>query len=136
MRDDPLGELARNEVLALHHFFVGWFRGDLPVSAFAACEAAFAPDFAMIGPDGLLHDREDVLTRLRGAHGAFPPSFAIAVHDVTPLWSAGDAMLLGYIEQQHRDGRDTRRRSTALFLRAPAAPRGVHWRHLQETWIA
>ena len=32
-------------------------------------------------------------------------------------------------------GETTRRRSTALFLASPAAPRGVVWRHLQETWM-
>jgi hypothetical protein len=133
MRDD-LAELARSEIVALHDFFVGWFRGELPASAFASCEASFDPAFSMVHPDGVRHRLADVLPRLRAAHGAFPQSFTIAIHDVTPLWSAGDAILVEYIEAQHRDGRDTRRRSTALFLPTPSAPRGVHWRHLQETW--
>ena len=47
----------------------------------------------------------------------------------------GDAALLEYTEQQYRDGRMTRRRSTALFVANPAAPCGVEWRHLQETWM-
>jgi hypothetical protein len=132
---DSLQELAKREVVALHEFFVGWFRGELAESAFASCEGAFAPDFRMVTPEGAVHDRAAVVERLRAARGRFPPDFSIEVIDPAPIWSADGAVLLEYVEQQYRDRRSTRRRSTALFTSEPSAPRGVYWRHLQETWI-
>ncbi len=132
----PLEELARQEVIALHEFFVAWFRdegGGAP--DFQLCEGAFAPDFRMISPDGEAHGRDDVLSRLRKARGAMQPDFSIVILEPRPVWMAENAVLLEYIEQQYRDGRMTRRRSTGLFGRNPSAPRGVEWRHLQETWM-
>jgi hypothetical protein len=132
---DSLQELAKREVVALHEFFVGWFRGELAESAFASCEDAFAADFRMVTPEGAVHEREAIVARLRAARGRLPPDFSVDVIDPNPFWSAGDAVLLEYVERQYRDGRTTRRRSTALFTSEPSAPRGVYWRHLQETWI-
>ena len=131
-----LPELARREVVAMHAFFAAWYTGaDTPAADFAACEAAFAPDFRMVTPDGIVHERLAVLKGLRRSRRSQPASFAIAVSGIEPLWQQGDAILLGYVEQQYRDGRTTRRRSTALLTRETAAPRGVVWRHLQETWM-
>ena len=75
------------------------------------------------------------MTRLLAARGSTSPDFTIETLDARAVWQAGDAALLEYVEQQYRDGRTTRRQSTALFTLAPSAPRGVVWRHLQETWI-
>jgi hypothetical protein len=131
----PLAELARREILALHEFFVAWFRPGPTTLDFGSCEAAFAPDFRMISPDGMANDRAAVLQRLRQARGSQPPDFAIAISGLAPLWQQGDAILLAYVEEQYRSGSPTRRRSTALFTAEPSAPRGVVWRHLQETWM-
>jgi hypothetical protein len=131
----PLAELARREIVALHEFFVAWFRGSAAEIDFAACEAAFAPDFRMVSPDGMVHGRAAVLQRLRQARNSQPPDFAIVISGIEPLWRQSDAVLLGYVEQQYRSGSVTRRRSTALFTAEPAAPHGVVWRHLQETWM-
>lgn len=127
-------DLARREVVALHEFFVVWFRAGATVD-FHLCEGALAEDFRMVTPDGAVHDRAGVLARLRQARGSQPNRFSIAVSDISVLWQQSDAALLEYVEQQYRDGGTTRRRSTALFTREPAAPRGVLWRHLQETWM-
>jgi len=131
----PLAELAQREVIALHEFFVAWFRPATAAPAFGECEAALAPDFRMVTPDGAVNDRAAVLQGLRQARGSQPADFAIVVADVGMLWQEGDAILLGYVEEQYRTGSITRRRSTALFTAEPAAPRGVVWRHLQETWM-
>lgn len=136
IRRPALADLACREVVALHEFFVAWFRGaDGPAAELAACEAAFGHDFRMVTPDGAVHDRAAILERLRSARGSQPPGFTIAVSAFQPLWQLPDAILLGYVEQQYRDGRTTRRRSTALLTREPSAPRGIVWRHLQETWM-
>ena len=130
-----LAERARREVLALHDFFVVWFRPGATAIDFGQCEAALAPDFRMVAPDGKVNDRAAVLRRLRQARGALPADFAIVIAAIEPLWQQGDAILLGYVEEQYRSGSITRRRSTALFTAEATAPRGVVWRHLQETWM-
>ena len=134
MSDAP-AELAWREVVALHDFFVRWFCGAPDAPDFADCERAFAPDFRMIGPDGVTHLRAAVVERLRGAYASQPASFSIAVSDPHVVSESGGDVLLEYTERQYRDGRTTFRRSTALFQASPTAPRGVLWRHLQETWM-
>lgn len=130
-----LEELARTEVLALHEFFVAWFRRGGPDIDFRLCEAAFAPDFRMVTPDGFVRDRPAIVEMVRRARGTLPEDFAIVISEIGPLWQRGDAILLGYVEQQYRNPSTTRRRSTALFTGEPAAPRGVVWQYLQETWL-
>jgi hypothetical protein len=130
-----LAEMARKEVLALHEFFVSWFRRGGPDVDFHLCEAAFAPDFRMVMPDGVVQDRAAIVAMVRRARGALPEDFAIDISDIEPLWQERDAILLGYVEQQYRNPSITRRRSTAMFTAEPSAPRGVVWRHLQETWL-
>jgi hypothetical protein len=89
----------------------------------------------MVEPYGMVHRRADVIERLRRARGAYPADFRIVVLDPDAIWTREDAALLEYTERQYRDARTNARRSTALFLADRAAPRGVVWRHLHETWI-
>jgi len=128
-----LAELAAREVVALHEFFVVWFRPG-PAPDFRACEEAFHQDFRMITPEGRFLGRQEIIQGIQAARGALAASLTIDIRDIRTLWQEGDAALLSYIEQQYRDGRTTRRRSSALLLREPSAPRGILWRHLQETW--
>jgi hypothetical protein len=88
----------------------------------------------MITPEGQFVGREEIIQGIQAARGALAASLTIDIRDIRTLWQEGDAALLSYIEQQYRDGRTTRRRSSALLLREPSAPRGILWRHLQETW--
>jgi hypothetical protein len=128
--------MARREAVALHVFFAEWFRDAAGTVDFSVCERSLAPDFSMITPDGRMHDRAAVVERIRQARGSAPAGFHIAVLDPRPLWQRADTVLLAYIEQQVGGGRTRRRRSSGLFTRQPAAPHGVVWRHLQETWMA
>jgi hypothetical protein len=130
-----LADLAEKEVVALHAFFVGWFRGVLQDADFTACERALAADFTMVTPDGEAHDRDAVLERLYQARGTRSSTFEIEILAPRRVWSGDSAVLLEYVEQQYLGGRSTRRRSTGLFSSEPSAPRGVLWRHLQETWM-
>ena len=128
-----LADRAGSEVVRLHAFFGAWFRGE--AADFATCAAALAPDFRMITPDGAIHERAAVVARLVAARASASAGFAIEILEPHPAWQSADAVLLEFIERQYRDGRAASRRSTALFTDEPAAPRGVVWRHLQETWI-
>lgn len=132
-RSIPIAELARAEVIALHAFFVEWFRG--AEADFGLCEGAFAADFRMVTPDGPVRDLDQVLGGARAARGTMGRDFRIDIVDPRPVWTEEDAVLLEYVERQYREGRWTSRRSTALFTRRQSAPRGVEWRHLQETWM-
>ena len=95
MSAGDLFESAREEVLRLHAFFVAWFRGE--AADFAGCERAFAPDFRMVTPDGAVHERESVMTRLRAARGSASADFTIfdvADCDETVVDSSGGTMRL------------------------------------------
>ncbi len=131
----PIAELAWREVVALHQFFEAWFRADGGAPDFASCERALSAEFRMVAPNGEVHDRDTVIERLRRALGTFPSDFRIVVIDPAAIWASDRAVLLEYTEEQYRDGLSTRRRSTAFFLASPTSPRGVEWRHLQETWM-
>jgi hypothetical protein len=128
-----LADKAEAEVHRLHAFFVAWFRGE--AADFSDCERAFAGDFRMVTPDGAVHARAAVVDRLRAARASTGVDFAIEIAEPRLAWLRDDAVLLEYIERQHRDGQATARRATGLFTAAESAPGGVLWRHVQETWI-
>jgi hypothetical protein len=130
-----LADLAWREVVALHAFFKTWLQESESVMDFSEVEAAIGKDFRIISPDGTIEEREAVVSSIRNARGSRGRNFTIGVLDPLAIWASDGAALLEYTEQQYRDGRTTSRRSTALFLADPAAPRGVVWCHLQETWI-
>ncbi|GEL19655.1 DUF4440 domain-containing protein [Pseudonocardia asaccharolytica] len=103
--------------------------------SFAAFADAHAAEFTMVSPDGALLRRKDLLPGCEGAHGAAPGlSIEIIGVDVVRV----DAASVVAIYEEWQDGQDGRtgRRSTVLFDRDPAAPRSLHLRHLQETWIS
>jgi len=141
-----LTERARREVVELHDFFMAWFR---PVTAETAaldlerCAAALAPDFRQIAPDGKVYPRDMLLQRLLAARGCRPAGFTIEVEDIRPIWQNDAGILLDYVERQYcrepskagAASGETRRRATAFFTLSTAAPNGVVWRHLQETWL-
>jgi hypothetical protein len=78
-----------------------------------------------------------LLTALRAAHGCRAgEDFTIRILRAKIRLVHRGLALATYEERQHRGGTTTRRRSTALFAPAPAAPGAVVWLHLQETWIA
>ena len=127
----PLSTAAAREVEELHAVFVELFSGQS--RDLGRCAAAFSEHFEMITPDGKNHDRAGVLLALEKAKA--PSDFRIDVSHIRPLWEAQTSVLIQYVEQQYRDGKTSRRLSTALFEAEPKAPCGVVWRHLHETWM-
>jgi hypothetical protein len=127
----PLLASAMTEVRSLHEAFEDLLTGrsrDL-----GRCASALAMDFSMVAPDGSRLNREAVLGVLSAA--AVDPDLRIKIVDLTPIWETENSVLLQYVEEQYRDGRTTRRLSTALFTAEAGAPCGVVWRYLQETWV-
>jgi hypothetical protein len=125
------------EVIELHDFFSVWFRSETAATAdFARCEEAIASDFRMVTPEGSIHQRAEVIARIRAGRASAGGGFRIQILQSSVVWQRDDAVLLEYIERQYRERQETNRQSTALFTNATAAPGGVLWRHLHETWIA
>jgi len=129
---DPATRCAE-EIVALHRVFeaVLGAPGEDGTDRF---EAAFAPGFAMVMPNGRRLDRAEVLAFLRGARGVRAHGFRIAIEDVAVLHAAAPLMLMHYVERQWlAGGIETARRAAALFDLAGPAPR---WLFVQETWIS
>jgi hypothetical protein len=137
--DHPLVRAAAQEVTDLHVFFESWLGGTSANddAAFIRLEAALAPSFTMVTPEGRRLARPDVLGWLQQAHGAKrePGPFRIAIRDVEILHVEPPLVAIGYIEEQVQGATRSIRRSTALFREDPQAPQGVRWLALQETWI-
>jgi hypothetical protein len=128
-----LEQAALREIEALHARFARWLGqgvGDL-----SHAEATLAPSFRMITPDGALRDRDAVIALLRQARGRFGSDFSIEIDEAAARAIGDDHVLASYVERQQRAGIVNTRRSSALFHADPAAPCGVVWLHLQETWI-
>lgn len=131
------------EIHELHVFFVDWLAGTLPntTQAFTRCAGALAENFVLIGPHGQATSCRTLLGQLERAHGAHAdtdPPFAIRIENPRLLHRWEDHALFTYEEwQDGASGRQgtTGRISTALFTRDSAAPAGVAWLHLHETWI-
>lgn len=93
-----------------------------------------ADGFALISPGGTATEREALIAELEAAHGQ-PAAFGIWIADCRCRWSAGDLCLITYEEWQQTGEVKTGRLSTALFRRRAAAPNGVEWLHVHETWL-
>jgi hypothetical protein len=129
-------EAAAAEVVRHHVCIERWLSGADPASdsVFAALADAHLPEFALVGPDGVPRDRADVLGMLRAAHGAVP-GLRITIADVRAVAAAPDHIVIAYRELHQAPGpADPPRASTAVLRRA--APLGLRWQHLQETWSA
>lgn len=126
-----LAAAAAREIEAIHAAFVELFTGRS--RDFSRCFVAFAQDMEMVTTDGVRLDRKTILAGLEAARAE--PDFRISISDIRPIWEGDNSVLLQYVEQQYRDGRTTRRLSTALFEAQAEAPFGVAWRYLHETWM-
>lgn len=140
---ERLADLAIREVVELHDFFCAWLRpaaaNGSPLDS-ARFEAALAPEFRLVGPDGRVRERAAIVAWLHDLRGGRGADFTMQVSDFNSVWSEGDAILLEYVETQYLQGKTTQRHSTALLRRAPEAPvgiapTGIVWVHLQETWL-
>jgi hypothetical protein len=129
---------SRAEVVGLHEFFADWFNHALEDTdaAFARVTSVLHPDFTMVAPSGETLDRDIVLRQLRAAHASADVAAPVRIEIRSFVGRAvsDTTALVTYEEWQFAaDHLQNRRTSTALFVRAPAAPNGVLWRHLHET---
>jgi hypothetical protein len=127
---------AIQEVIDLHIFFQEWLDGSLPNTdaAFARFHAATAAGFTLISPDGSIAAGADTATWIQTAHGT-RRGFRLWTDAHNVRYVNDNLAVVTYQEWQTRDGVTTGRISTAIFVAAPAAPNGVAWLHVQETWL-
>ena len=72
---------VRDEIEALHDFFVGWFSGALPANAFKADFLdRFDREFLLIPPAGNLLKLDEFKGAVQQSHGS-NPDFRIAIRN-------------------------------------------------------
>jgi hypothetical protein len=125
------------EIIELHDFFQSWFTGALPETEATFQRFATVTDkgFCIIGPHGRLTGLESLTTGLRHAYGK-QPGLRIWTQNHTLRQQHDDVALCTYEEWQETADATTARLSSVLFRRSTAAPNGVVWLHVHETWIA
>jgi hypothetical protein len=131
----PIEDLVRNEIEALHAFFVGWFSGVLPTSDFEArFLARFSPDLLLIPPAGNQLSLDQLADAVRSAH-ATNPDFRIAIRNVR-IQRELDGFILATYEEWQRNALastppDNARVATVLFRN----DQPLEWLHIHETWL-
>ncbi|MGB0513945.1 MAG: hypothetical protein ACPGJE_03790 [Wenzhouxiangellaceae bacterium] len=72
---------------------------------------------------------------MRSRHGDQPDA-ALWIRDVRVVHASEEFVIARYQEWQRRDGETARGRlSTVVFSFDEAAPNGLIWRHVHETWL-
>jgi hypothetical protein len=133
--------LCRQEIVELHQFFQGWYRGDLADTEeqFNRFVRVLANDFTIITPTGSLNHREATLAMVRQGYGSWRErNGRIWIENIVLRWQDEGQRLLTYEEWQEIDDRLTARLSTVLFRSyydAAHDVQGVQWVHLHETWL-
>jgi hypothetical protein len=128
---DPEREIDR-----MHEAIEDWFTG--AIDDLAPFADALAPAFHIVSPDGTTRSREEIVASMAGAHGTSAdtePPFVIDIRNVERRDSAGDHHLVTYEEHQRAGGSWEARTSSAWLREEAAAPGGLAWVHLHETWL-
>jgi hypothetical protein len=125
--------VVRDEVEALHVFFVGWFSGMLPADAFETeFLGQFDEEFILIPPAGTLLSLADFQSAVRRSHGT-NPDFRIAIRNVKVRRVMDDHVLATYEEWQRNalasTPPDNARIVTVIFRKALP----LKWVHVHET---
>lgn len=118
------------EIVTLHREFESWFRGDS--ASLDRVEQALADDFQLISPRGDVVARNTILDDLSAARGS--RQVAIRIEEPQLLWADGNTVVAAYEEWHDHADYSTVRQSTALFAINDAAPGGLLWRLVHETF--
>jgi hypothetical protein len=119
------------EIEELHVEFERWFSGES--KSLDRVECVLADSFTMVPPSGETVHRSDLIAGLKTAKGAV--RLAIEIRNPIVRWAGDDSLLVSYEEWQTTTEKTNGRQSTVLFVRDQAAPNGLKWVHVHETWI-
>ncbi len=127
------------EIRELHRFFARWLRGELPDdgTAFGRFSEVLAAEMTFISPAGREIPRSELIETVRLSHATAKtdPASRIWTTDETVKALPGGLYLARYREHQEIAGQYRLRQSSAVLRRNDAAPNGVEWLHVHETWI-
>lgn len=121
----------RREIEDLHDFFERWYQGD--EDDFSRCDSVLADGFTIVGPGGEELGRDAIVQLIRDAHGR--GGLKISTDEHRLVWESDEAVVARYIEVHDQGDEATRRASTAVFRRDDAAPNGLVWVTVHETWL-
>jgi hypothetical protein len=133
--ETALENKIRQDVEDLHDFFVGWYNGTLPESAFETEFAArLDPAFTIIMPNGVELDHDALSFAMRDSFGK-NPGFRIEIRKLR-LVHASEATAVATYEEWQYLGPDeadytSARISSVVFSRSDR----LKWLHVQETWL-
>jgi hypothetical protein len=122
----------REEIDELHEFFQAYFLGT--ESSLERADAAFAADFTIVGADGVETDRRTTMENLLAGY-AHTNDLKITISEHRLLRQTDDTLVVAYVETHDLGERPNRRRSTVVFVAEAAAPNGLQWLRVHETWI-
>lgn len=124
-----------SEIIALHTFFEDWFNARVPNTdeSFARIEDALSSDFGIVSPEGRLVEREALLKGLRDSYGT-RQGLRIWIENIQIRMGQGELWLATYEEWQGAGNESKGRISTVVFIEDPAAPGGLRWKHVHETF--
>ncbi len=133
-------DIVRQEIAALHHFFIDWFSGAIENTDAAFAEGLvnrFAPSCILIQPNGSRSQSAEFCATVRNGYGS-NPEFRIAIRNVSLVWHSSDHVLATYEEWQRNAKSstppDNGRVATVLFRWEPTAS-ALRWLHIHETWL-
>ena len=131
---------CEREVRGFHAFLRDWLAGAVPRTAeiFARFSGAMDDGVEVIGPRGTVTGRKELIDEFEGLHGQLATDsdrFEIWIENFRCRWQENDHALVTYEEWHRRRGATSARLSSALFRREAAAPGGVVWVHVHETWL-
>lgn len=142
-----LAQLATDEVVELHRFIEQWSLAELEDTdaVYARFADALDDSFVLIGPDGARSDESrdsgsaesSVVVGFRSAHGRWRglPEAHLEIREANARVLGERLVLVDYEEWHFLGGEPSVRRSSVVMREDPAAPGGVSWLHLHETWI-
>ncbi len=122
----------KQEIIDLHRFFEAYFLGTEDSLDRAA--AVLHRDFTIVGPDGDEADRDRTLDRLRSGHG-HATALTITTTDHRLLHEAGSLVVARYVEHHRLADSANERLTTVVFAAETAAPHGLAWLRVHETWL-
>ena len=133
---DALYRQCMREVIELHDFFQAWLEGSAPQteSVFRRFTDVNDPAFLLIGPHGRAIDLSAARRWIWEAWNTRPNS-RLWTEAHTLRFSTGEMAVMTYHELQLNDGAPNQRLSTVVFRQDPAAPNGLVWVHVHETWM-
>lgn len=137
MIDTTLESKVRQEIEALHRFFVEWFSGSVPATDNIFENEflrRFDESFLLIPPAGTLLDLSSIAASIRSAHGS-NRDFRVAIRGVA-IRRTWDEYILATYEEWQRNAlastpSDNGRIATVLFRSTDR----LRWLHIHETWL-